>query len=180
MPHPSSRFKISLTPFSLPGKCIICGSVGGDGRKFVDFGFDIDYYGTVVFCSVCLTECCNYIGWINETQWTELNKSNEELTTRVQNLEADNVHLRNALSSLNLVNNHSTKPNNGSYSGEQTPEKPRKTIVLDRSNSSQKRSDDSGSVESVNESGREDISDSNKHESDDDESSADSGFTLDL
>lgn len=101
--QPGGRFQVCKTPPNLPGKCVVCGAWGGDGRDFVDFGFDIDFYGTVYFCSCCLTECTNKLGYISPTQWTSVNNMNDELITRVQTLEADNALLRTALSATDFL-----------------------------------------------------------------------------
>jgi len=95
--QPGGRFNVSKTPSALPSKCVVCGAWGGDGRDFVDFGMDIDFYGAIYFCSVCLTECCNKLGYISPDQWQSVNTMNDELIRRIQILEADNVSLRTAL-----------------------------------------------------------------------------------
>ncbi len=101
--QPGGRFNVTNAPHALPSKCVVCGSWGGDGRKFVDFGMDIDFYGAIYFCSVCLTECCNKLGYINPDQWQSVNTMNDELISRVQTLEADNVNLRSALSATDFL-----------------------------------------------------------------------------
>ena len=47
----SSRFAVLETPVALPAKCAVCGTPQG---PLVDFGLDIDMYGVVYFCLVCL------------------------------------------------------------------------------------------------------------------------------
>lgn len=40
----------------LPGKCSICGGMKYDGRKWIDFGLSIDWYGVVYLCTFCFEE----------------------------------------------------------------------------------------------------------------------------
>lgn len=49
----ASRFQVLPVPQVSPGKCACCGSVN---RPVVDFGFDVDYYGTVYLCKNCVCE----------------------------------------------------------------------------------------------------------------------------
>ncbi len=157
--HPSSRFNTSLTPPNLPGKCIVCGNSGGDGRIFVDFGFDIDFYGTVYWCSVCLIEPVNHLGWINPTQWTALNESNELLISRVQNLETENALLRAIAKSIYDLDNYLNGRDADSPLDKIKQRIESENSVSDGSTDLSERSDDSGSTEQINESGYADLSD---------------------
>lgn len=56
-----SRFKVLERPFASPGKCAVCGSTD---RPVVDFGFDLDWYGTVYFCVECLTEVATVVNMV--------------------------------------------------------------------------------------------------------------------
>ena len=49
----NGRFKVSEKPLVAPGKCACCGAVD---RPVVDFGFDVDFYGTILMCGNCLRE----------------------------------------------------------------------------------------------------------------------------
>lgn len=60
--NPQSRFRILDNPNLAPGKCALCGSVGGDGRQFVDFGKTMNWYGAVYFCTFCVAEAANILG----------------------------------------------------------------------------------------------------------------------
>jgi hypothetical protein len=178
--RPGGRFTISNIAPAAPGKCVVCGSVGGDGRKFVDFGFDIDFYGTVYFCSVCLVECCNCIGWISEQQWHALNESNEQLITRVQHLETDNAHLRNGLNALKLVGDFSRDDYNNLTDDQQNAEKLRQPDNVNEPVIESERSNDTELIEQTNEPGYQDVPDSIKSNSGNDDTTADSGFSLNL
>jgi len=57
-----SKYQISDVPMYKPGKCANCGSSKGDGRKYVDFGLEIDWYGTLFLCGLCLTDVAETMG----------------------------------------------------------------------------------------------------------------------
>lgn len=60
--NPNSRFRVIDNPNLAPGVCALCGSAGGDGRQFVDFGKTVDWYGCVYFCTFCVTEAAKLLG----------------------------------------------------------------------------------------------------------------------
>lgn len=49
-----SKYRILDRPDVNPAKCANCGSTRVDGRKYVDFGLQVDWYGVVFLCSLCL------------------------------------------------------------------------------------------------------------------------------
>lgn len=59
----TSRFQIVERPVASPGKCAICGCTD---RPVVDFGLDIEIFGVVYFCLICLTEAADTIGLVPE------------------------------------------------------------------------------------------------------------------
>lgn len=60
----NGRFKFLERPAVAPGKCAVCGSVE---RPVIDFGFDVDYYGTVYICVTCLTEAAGIAGIVSSS-----------------------------------------------------------------------------------------------------------------
>lgn len=60
---PNSRFRILQTPELEPGKCCLCGAADSD-RQYVDFGFQLDWYGAVYFCTHCFVEAAETVGFI--------------------------------------------------------------------------------------------------------------------
>lgn len=52
------------TPVCAPGKCVICGTCGEPHTKFIDFGFDIDYYGVVYFCENCILQVLTILDFV--------------------------------------------------------------------------------------------------------------------
>lgn len=51
-----SKYRILDVPDVQPGKCANCGSSKNDGRKYVDFGLHVDFYGAVYLCGWCLAD----------------------------------------------------------------------------------------------------------------------------
>lgn len=76
---PNARIISHRVPPAAPGKCVVCGYSGGkdeDDRTFIDFGFDLDYYGVVYFCSSCMVEIANVIGFFSEDQYNKIAREN--------------------------------------------------------------------------------------------------------
>lgn len=117
-----SRFKILDYPHALPCKCVVCGSGGGDGRKFVDFGFDLDYYGVVYFCTTCFTEPLNIQGWLSPPQVETIKAEMSLQETRLSEMEYENVRLRGALSQLDFLGTCSCHSDNGPKQWTSEPE----------------------------------------------------------
>lgn len=57
-----SKYKILATPYYKPGKCANCGASKDDGRKYIDFGLEVDWYGIVYICGSCLSDVANAVG----------------------------------------------------------------------------------------------------------------------
>lgn len=126
----SDRFQVLTIPQALPGKCVTCGYVGGDERKFVDFGFDVDFYGAVYFCTGCFVAAAKAFDYVSpevhQGKLDELQAVNQIL----QRLEAENAKLRGALALLDFLGTNSI------------PDKPT------RKSAKNKRQDDNRSDES--------------------------------
>lgn len=53
----SNKVQITRTPQVAPHACCNCGFGGEqEGRYFIDFGIDIEYYGTILICTECFGE----------------------------------------------------------------------------------------------------------------------------
>lgn len=61
----ASKIQILDAPVAAPGTCIVCGSPGGDGRKFIDIGMDIEFYGVVYFCTNEFVNMADLLGYIS-------------------------------------------------------------------------------------------------------------------
>lgn len=72
-----NRVTVMDYPVALPGRCAICGYGGGDSnRRFIDFGLQLDYYGAVNFCTECIREVAESIGYVPREF---LDKAEEEI-----------------------------------------------------------------------------------------------------
>lgn len=60
-----SKYGINDVPVGQPGKCANCGSSRKDGRMYVDIGLQVDWYGAVIFCTLCLTDIAKNAGLFN-------------------------------------------------------------------------------------------------------------------
>jgi hypothetical protein len=87
--NPQSRFRILDTPILTPGTCALCMSPGGDGRQFVDFGKQLDWYGAVYFCTFCVAEAAKLIGMMPKKD--------------LEDLSGQYLHLRDAYSFLQVT-----------------------------------------------------------------------------
>jgi hypothetical protein len=151
--------KLLPLPVALPGKCIVCGaSDNTDGRKYLDFGFEIDFYGVVYFCTHCFSETAKAVGYISPDVASILDTKIEEITADAENFRAENVKLRVALNQLDFLGSNPAPVVSNSDI---------------KSRAETKRSDDSKSAKQNNESGRADVPKTGK-------SDPDSEFSIDL
>jgi hypothetical protein len=63
-----SKYRILDVPDKQPGKCANCGASKCDGRKYVDFGLHVDWYGAVHLCTHCLTDIAKNAGLFKELE----------------------------------------------------------------------------------------------------------------
>lgn len=57
-----SKYRILAVPDLKPGKCANCGSSKDDGRKYIDFGLEVDWFGIVFLCGLCLKDVSTNMG----------------------------------------------------------------------------------------------------------------------
>ena len=81
----SNKVQITASPMVAPNQCVNCGFSGtAEGRYYIDFGVDIEYYGTVLLCTDCFGETAGRIGWITPEVQDHMNseivRQQEELT----------------------------------------------------------------------------------------------------
>lgn len=87
-----------------PAKCIICSGTGlRDGRKFVDFGFNIDYYGALYFCQPCYADGIEKLGFFSPDQFNALHEKCTKILASYIVLEEDNAQYRNILDSVDFL-----------------------------------------------------------------------------
>jgi hypothetical protein len=63
-----SKYRILDVPDVAPAKCANCGSTKSDGRKYVDFGLQVDWYGVVYLCGLCLGEIARKMGLFSQVE----------------------------------------------------------------------------------------------------------------
>lgn len=141
-----------------PAKCVVCGSTHGE---FVDFGFDLDFYGVIYFCSTCYGEGADcFISEKVKSLKNQVAKAREIVGI----LEKENAELRNALGVIDRtrdrIHNSPVDPNQLTLSfdedGENQPEGGKEGESGDNG---EVQGGQSGSSESSNESGRTDVRD---------------------
>ena len=57
-----SKYRIIDVPDFTPHKCANCGASKNDGRKYIDFGNQIDWYGTMYLCGHCVHDIADNMG----------------------------------------------------------------------------------------------------------------------
>lgn len=97
---PTSRVKVIDTPIAAPGVCALCGTAGGDGLKFIDFGKQLDWYGAVYFCETCITEVSVALGFIPVATFDKLHDDFRGLQIKFDNLNSENGTVKDALGKL--------------------------------------------------------------------------------
>lgn len=98
MTSPQSRVKLLDAPILAPGTCCLCGSAGGDKRKFLDFGKQLDWYGAVYFCTECINECYMVTGYVRVELFKTVDKENQDLKALYNKLELKYEAVTHALS----------------------------------------------------------------------------------
>lgn len=100
-----SRFQvIQGNPPNLPHQCAVCGSING---SFIDFGLDLEFYGTVYLClENCILQLANELGYSSPAQHALSVEMNKLLQKKSDELLAENEALRNALGIISVHSNH--------------------------------------------------------------------------
>lgn len=91
---------ITGTPPIAPAKCVICGTSGNKESKFIDTGWDIDFYGVVYFCLNCIKEAAAVLSMVPTEKLSEaLDVLGQEQFMR-EVLQEENEDLRDVISLL--------------------------------------------------------------------------------
>lgn len=100
--EPSSRVQIVEYPSSFPSKCALCGASPntGDPRKWIDFGADLEEYGSIYFCTFCIAEVAGIIGYVGPA--VHMSICDDLAQTQLANeiLTAENEEFRRVFSTL--------------------------------------------------------------------------------
>lgn len=133
----------------LPQACIGCKGFSG---RFLDTGLDIDYYGVVYFCDVCLISIIMRLGYIPVDQREALQFECQDLQKQLNALIEENRKLRDAINLLTDL-----RDSNNSDSGGDTDvpihKKPEPKSSPSKGNSSRK----AGSSKQADEQGSTDV-----------------------
>lgn len=96
---PRGRVQVIFHP-QLPAKCVICGCHADGLRQFIDFGFQIEFYGSVVFCTECMTPVAEACEFIPYREFKKLANVLEISLDRGTELEAERDKLKSLLDGL--------------------------------------------------------------------------------
>lgn len=154
------KVQVVAHPRLQPATCILCGAPG-DGRPFVDIGCFIEWYGAVYFCSYCMVDISNHLGYYTPSQYDLVT---EQLTSALSEnhiLAGQNDHYRDILRTTLSLGPHELSDfilRFNEYSQWRESQAP---IAV---HADPERSDDSTITEQVASEGSTDISDSGEYE----------------
>lgn len=153
----NSKFQLLDVPLMSPGKCSNCGASKPDGRKYLDFGLTLEYYGVVYICTICLLEAARLVFKDSDfTPVAESVKTLEYYNTIIEELERIQfifVGVKGLLDELS--SNNAIVDNNDSDLGDSSSDLP---IDSETESSDTESSETKPRVaESDTESGRSDI-----------------------
>lgn len=95
-------FQIHVGPPPMsPHKCAACGRYNAD--KFIDWNFQLDFYGNVYLCLECFTQCANQLQYMDSTQWERVVDELHTVEERCAELEEENEALKGALRNLGII-----------------------------------------------------------------------------
>lgn len=87
-----SKYRILDTPDIETSKCANCGSCKNDGRKYIDFGLHVDWFGAVFLCGRCLQDIAQSMGLFKQLE-DRLAIANDSLL-KIRNVQQQGVDLR--------------------------------------------------------------------------------------
>lgn len=87
-------------PINAPGQCCLCGSAGDNKRKFIDFGKQLDWYGAVYFCTICIAEVALASGFLPVVEFDKLHDTYRELLIKYNSLKTEHETVDNAIRSV--------------------------------------------------------------------------------
>lgn len=104
MPTPvdvaSSKVQILNAPILAPGVCMLCGSSRNDDRDYIDIGKDIQFVGVIYFCTFCMSEIANALGFLSPDQTKSLENELESARQRILEFEIKDRVLNDAINAL--------------------------------------------------------------------------------
>lgn len=106
---PTSKIQVVLNP-PLPGTCVICNKSANGQVRFLDFNFNLDWYGAVLICESCAKEVVEIVESDTIRQQTA---EIAALKAELQEVRENNDRLNGSIDSLlsvrpNLVSSNDT------------------------------------------------------------------------
>lgn len=102
-----SKYRILAVPDIKPAKCANCGSSKNDGRKYIDFGLEVDWYGIVYLCGLCLVDVATEMGLFDHLK--NRIKETEIKLLNIQQTDTKGIELRdNFLKIFEEVQNYAS------------------------------------------------------------------------
>ncbi len=96
-----------------PSKCMACGSFHG---TFVDFGLNDDWYGAVYFCSACVTDMADQLGFHSPAQWAHMETAFKKQEQEINFLNEQLKRYKDAVDALGSVGIYAMHSNSDSSS----------------------------------------------------------------
>lgn len=93
-----SKYRVMGVPDVQPGKCANCGASKADGRKYIDIGLDIPWYGALFLCSHCLNDVGRHTGLFTELE--EKLALLQAALNKQEMLEAQGAYLQGELTNV--------------------------------------------------------------------------------
>lgn len=99
------KFQIMTGPCQIPPhKCAGCGrALVSSSDTWVDWNFDVDFYGQVIICTDCFRQAANQLEYAAPEQWKEMHAETVKQFEVIQDLLQENKRLRDVLASLGLI-----------------------------------------------------------------------------
>jgi hypothetical protein len=94
------RVKVLDYPYAAPSKCVVCGSGPEAGRKFIDFGQQLEFYGAIYYCSDCMREVAMCVGFYPVAEFEKLEDMYHNLSAKYDRDLAELEGYRDVFASL--------------------------------------------------------------------------------
>lgn len=116
-----SKYRILQVPDVQPGKCANCGASKNDGRRYIDIGLDIQWYGALMLCGLCLKDIATEFGLFKDLEH-KLEVLQSEYTKTLEIEESGMLLQKKLLQGFEEVKDyysklHSLGNDSSSYSG---------------------------------------------------------------
>jgi hypothetical protein len=117
-----SKYRILEVPDVHFAKCANCGATKNDGRKYVDFGLQVDFYGVVYLCGLCVKHIAFEMG-LFDSLIKELAETKKQITDRADLQKLGDELYNSLLEKIEgfkeyHANLHSAGDNNSSNDGD--------------------------------------------------------------